>query len=280
MIGWPVGLSTGCFYETSIFKVLPDIRESGISILEICSYPAHLDYHDHTMLKNASAMLQQLNLKPFSFHAPFDDMIDITSPDREMRKESVSGIMIAVKAASLLKVRYFVIHPGPEMKNPSPNNTHFRRLKSAAESLQQVSAYCREKGMHLILENMLPHLLFGKTADLFWIMEEIDSVDTGICLDTGHAFLAGELFTLINKLSSPLKMIHAADNLGEFDDHLPPGQGKINWEQLLSKLYNHRFNGPFILELSGDREKTVSELLGEASKARNYLNSIMEKIHR
>ena len=39
---WAVGLSTGCFWQTSIFDCLEDIRNSGFGRIEICSFPAHL----------------------------------------------------------------------------------------------------------------------------------------------------------------------------------------------------------------------------------------------
>ena len=46
MSDWPVGLSTGCFYRTSILECLEPIRNSGFGLIEICSFPAHLDYHN------------------------------------------------------------------------------------------------------------------------------------------------------------------------------------------------------------------------------------------
>lgn len=37
MSDWAVGLSTGCFYQKSIFEVLETIRNGGFSLIEICS---------------------------------------------------------------------------------------------------------------------------------------------------------------------------------------------------------------------------------------------------
>lgn len=46
MSDWVVGLSTGCFYQTSIFECLESIRNAGFNLVEVCSYLKHLDYHD------------------------------------------------------------------------------------------------------------------------------------------------------------------------------------------------------------------------------------------
>jgi len=52
----------------------------------------------------------------------------------------------------------------------------------------------------------------------------------------GHARLAGELETALHKLSGHLGMIHASDNRGTHDDHLPPGLGNIDWPHFLRRL--------------------------------------------
>ena len=79
MSDWAVGLSTGCYYRTSIFDCLEPIRNAGFGLIEVCSYPAHLDYHNLEKAKAAAARIDELGIEPFSFHAPFADDIDITS---------------------------------------------------------------------------------------------------------------------------------------------------------------------------------------------------------
>lgn len=75
MNDWPVGLSTGCFYQRSIFDCLEPVRESGFSMIEICSFPAHLDYHDLNAVRRAAQRVDELGLEAYSFHAPFADHI-------------------------------------------------------------------------------------------------------------------------------------------------------------------------------------------------------------
>src|SRR6185295_11252342 len=73
MSDWAVGLSTGCFWQTSVFECLEDIRNSGFGRIEICSFPAHLDYHDIDRVKRAAQRIDELGLETYSFHAPFSD---------------------------------------------------------------------------------------------------------------------------------------------------------------------------------------------------------------
>jgi sugar phosphate isomerase/epimerase len=43
--------------------------------------------------------------------------------------------------------------------------------------------------------------------------------------------------------------VHASDNHGERDDHLIPGRGSIDWEDVLAELRDIDFRGPFTVEL-------------------------------
>jgi len=278
MNDWPVGLSTGCFYRRSIFDCLEPIRHSGFSMIEICSFPKHLDYHDLDAIHRVVQRVDELGLEAYSFHAPFADHIDITAFNPDQRNLALQEILKAAEAAAILQVRYFVIHPGPEHEQTPhlPCGERFERMQNAAGTLNKVAQRCRELGIGCVLENKLPHLLFGGTSDILWILGAMTTINIGTCLDTGHAFLSGDLYNVMHKLSGHLQMIHANDNGGNFDDHKPPGEGNIDWEKLLTELSQIAFQGGFILELSGNKEPEI--VLAEARRARRYLRAISRRL--
>ena len=110
----------------------------------------------------------------------------------------------------------------------------------------------------------------------------IDRVDVGLCLDTGHAFLSGDMSKVLHKLSGHLWMVHANDNFGERDDHFPPGHGRIDWKALVGQLSRIHFDGAIILEIalppSGEFDfaaaqqsrKFIHELAGEHELAERF----------
>src|ERR671924_306703 len=114
MSDWPVGLSTGCFYQQSIFDCLDTISRGGFNLIEFCSSPAHLDYHDRHLVARAARRVEELGMEAYSFHAPFADSIDLSAPEPQVRKNALEEILRAAEAAACFPVRYFVIHPGPE----------------------------------------------------------------------------------------------------------------------------------------------------------------------
>jgi sugar phosphate isomerase/epimerase len=271
---WPIGLSTGCFWRHRIFDVLEEVRASGFGMIEVCSFPKHLDYHQEDEVRRAGDLMRSLGLRPFSFHAPFAEPIDITSPDDRVRADAVAELLAACRAASLMGVENVVLHPGPEREGRPPRDEYLQRLRHAALSLNEVAAYCSRHGLRLLLENMLPHLLFGQTSDMMHLLGEISVCIVGTCLDTGHAHLGGDLGSVIHKLSGHLKMVHINDNLGDRDAHLIPGEGSIDWQWVIRELRKYRFEGGLILEISAPEHESIARTLARAREGREFLSRL------
>ena len=278
MPDWPIGFSTGCFFKRSIFDVLDAVHASGFREIEVCSFPKHLDYHNEDAVRRAGEKMRALGLRPFSLHAPLAENIDITSPDEAARNASVTELIKACEASALMGVEHIVLHPGPEREGRPPQEEFVLRMRHAAESLNRVAARCCELSLHLVLENMLPHLLFGHVSDMMYLLGEIKNCDVGTCLDTGHAYLAGEMGTVIQKLSGHLKMVHANDNRGDWDSHFPPGEGNIDWGWVLGELQRCHFNGQIVLEIHGGEHEPTSDVMARAVRARDFLTRLMQQL--
>ena len=276
MTSWPIGLSTGCFYHRSILNCLALIRESGFSMIEVCSSPEHLDFRDSKSVHRAADCIKHLGMDAYSFHAPFAPDIDIASSEAAQRAKSVAEICKAAEAAALLRVHYFVLHPGPENPAPVSPEEQLPRMQHVVESLNRVAQHCKELGIMCVLENKLPHLLFGNTSDILWILDGINTAEVGACLDTGHAYLGRDIHNLVHKLSGHLRMIHAHDNAGADDNHLAPGDGKIDWEKFLRDLIQVRFRGALILEMAGNDDPAVT--MANARRGRSYLRDVARRL--
>lgn len=272
---WLIGLSTGCFYRKSIFSVLEEIAASGFREIEVCSFPKHLDYHNEADVRRAGELMRSLGLRPFSFHAPFADRIDITSLDRNVREAAIAELIVACRAAAVIGAGHVVLHPGPEQAGRPPEEEFLQRMNNAADSLNRVASRCSDMGVRLLFENMLPHLLFGHTSDMLFLLGSMNPPGVGACLDTGHARLSGDLESVVQKLSGHLKMVHISDNNGERDDHLIPGEGSIDWPRFMAALRRHHFHGALIIEMAGSEQETTGQTLARARKGRDFLAKLL-----
>lgn len=92
------------------------------------------------------------------------------------------------------------------------------------------------------------------------LMERISSDRIGVCLDIGHAnYSRAPLTQWFKCLGDRIGYLHLSDNLGQFDDHLPLGQGSIDWEQVNGLWKAQGRDIPITLE-TGSLEATVESL--------------------
>jgi sugar phosphate isomerase/epimerase len=266
-----LGLSTGAFWRADILDCLAPIRDAGFRTIEVSSAPSHLDFHDPAACITAAERIAELGLEVHSFHAPFAEHIDISALDGGARDAAVREISRAAEAAARFRARYFVLHPGPEQTGV-PREERLDRMDCALEALDRIAWRAGELGVRLVLENMLPHLFAGHVRDLLWLLGGLASTNVGICLDTGHAYLSGDLRHVAHKLAGHLWMVHASDNRGERDDHLPPGEGAVAWPELLRQLRESHFDGAFILEIAAEEDS--ARLLRRARQSADYLRDL------
>ena len=90
-----------------------------------------------------------------------------------------------------------------------------------------------------LLTQALTHLLQEKQVNEITVRELTDLADAfgdgehvGVCYDFGHANLTGSAFHRrnLNLIGKRLKAVHVQDNHGEWDEHLMPFFGSIDWE--------------------------------------------------
>ena len=142
--------------------------------------------------------------------------------------------------------------------------------------IREVTQYAQGKGVTLALENCL------ERCPLELLRRVIDEVDLlssdgglGICIDIGHANISQDgksVEEFLDEFKEELVHLHLADNFGEKDDHLPPGDGAINWELVISKLHQFDFNGFAAVEINTDQARN------NALKARKFLENSTQNI--
>ena len=103
------------------------------------------------------------------------------------------------------------------------------------------------------VENMPPGFLGAQIQELTYAITELGDPDRlGICLDTGHAFITGAApYALVDELKDYLQIVHLSDNLGDFDAHLPPYEGNIDWELFMAALCANGLRPMMIMEVNG-----------------------------
>jgi len=247
---WTPGISTGIGYRHPLEQTLGPIRDAGFTTLEISTAPHHLELSDQGGLRALARRIEGDGLRVHSLHAPFGHDVNITSPDAGQRRSSLDRLLIAADALAILGGPLYVIHPGGEDQRWAWERD--LRMNLAVEGLQEMAAACRARGLTLAVETPLPHLLGGAPDDLAWILERLPREGVGVCVDTSHCALGGFLFDAMARFRDRLVHVQVSDNRSVNDDHLPPGEGHIDWSRFRAALAATGYQGVFMLEVSGD----------------------------
>ena len=69
----------------------------------------------------------------------WNHLLNRVGEDRPLRDVEVPGQQRAAEAAAILRVRYFVIHPGPEQAGARPPEERLQRMENTVAVLDQVA---------------------------------------------------------------------------------------------------------------------------------------------
>ncbi|RMG52501.1 MAG: deoxyribonuclease IV [Acidobacteria bacterium] len=197
---------------------------------------------------------------PLIIHGVY--LINLAAPDPLIREKSIVAFREEIKRALRLKADFLVIHPG-SAKNGSPEEGIARCIRSVKKAVRRLKL----RNLTILIENTAGQggqigCTFEQVAA---ILDGLDGLPIGCCLDTAHTFAAGydiatprgchRTLSLIAATIGleTLHVIHANDTRvplgGAVDRHWHIGRGHIDLAAF-GYLLNHPIIGclPFILE--------------------------------
>lgn len=182
----------------------------------------------------------------FSVHAPYADT-NLSADDDLIREWVLKRIRASIRFASELGAKNLVVHPGwttatePFMRG--------RSWELNIRSLRWLQRYAGDYGVEFLLENVpdsAPYLLVS--LDDFRLFDNEMTPKLDYVLDIGHSNLQGETLGFIDEFDGRIKHVHVSDNHGDSDQHLPIGEGSIDWEESIEALKAMNFNGWIVIE--------------------------------
>lgn len=194
----------------------------------------------------------------YSIHAPWADT-NLSADDDLIREWILKRIRASIRFTSDLGAQSLVIHPG--WLTATDRFMKGRAWELNIRSVRWLLRYANEYGVDLLMENVpqsKPYLLVS-VSDFEMFYEEI-KFDLGIVLDIAHSHLQGETLDFIESFSDKIRHVHVSDNHGESDEHLPIGEGSIDWQKALNALKNIGYSGWVTIESYVDIRKSLDYL--------------------
>lgn len=245
-MSWRLGISSGSCADCPILDILPALQASGATGIEVGTPPGHFDPWQDGQVAMLEREIHRLGLEPVSIHAPFGGALDLADPNPNHRHSAVGAILTAATALRRLGGRLVIVHPSDLERR---HHDASARLADSAASLNLLARNLADMEMTLVVESPLPHLVAGHPDEFAWLLAEVDPT-VKVCLDTGHTALGRGWRRFVEVSAARLTHVHAHDNHGHGDDHLPPGDGAIDWMDVVQTLDDVGFEGWIMLELA------------------------------
>ncbi|GAC1463237.1 MAG: hypothetical protein NVSMB9_00460 [Isosphaeraceae bacterium] len=171
--------------------------------------------------------------------------VDLGSTETKTQVASIDNVKTCIEWAQAVGGTCLVVHPGVS----SPPVLREARRDALFAALKTLAGHARGSGVVLCVENMPPGVSPGsRMSDLASLIVDLAEPQIALALDTGHANIVAQAHDETAKAGQWLRTTHVHDNDGEYDTHLPPGMGFINWEAWRHSLDSIHYEGPIILE--------------------------------
>ncbi len=276
----PFGVSTHLYHDARLDRDhLVEIAAHGFEAVEVFATRTHVDYHDAATLTVLAGHMRDAGLRAHSVHAPITESLksgvwgppySLATADESARQVAVDETLAALRAAAALEAGFLVVHLGvPLAQQPDGRDNRRDAVLKSLETLHHVAG---PLGVRLALE-VIPNPISDADALVAVIEDELDATDIGICLDSGHAFLMGDLVDAIEAVSGHLVTTHLHDNRRKSDDHLVPFEGAIDWAEATMTLQKVGYEGVWMFELAGS--DTPRRVLERAQAARRRLERFL-----
>ena len=253
-------------------EFLAQVAENGFTALEIFCSRAHFDYSSKQEIEAIKGMLEHQKLQLASLHAPTSKdasamresgiPLSVCEVERVRRIEAMDEFKRAIDVAEELAFPRMVLHMGGSREAADP-----RKRDAAFSTLEHLVLHAKHIGVTLCVENTTSEM--GQPEYLRAFVEETRLTGLRFNFDIGHAHLSdGEEAERIAKAFEPMRelvtSVHLHDNHGEKDEHLPPYDGSIDWQNAISVLNGApEKNLAIVLEL---KEKTGADAPGMAEQ--------------
>jgi sugar phosphate isomerase/epimerase len=196
--------------------------------------------------------IRETTMLVLSLHAPLSD-INIASVNEPIWEESIRQVKESIERTYEFIDDICVVHPG--FFSPLSIQMPDKAIQKAVTSLKALCDFAADRGLRIAVENLTSaNMLLGRYPDeLIQLVRGVDRDNLGVCLDVAHAYTTRTLDTFlgITAQADDVEIIHlhASDNFGSDDLHLPLGKGSLDWAKVLNGMNDTAYKGLMVLEL-------------------------------
>jgi sugar phosphate isomerase/epimerase len=252
-----IGFSTAPNPCEEYFKFASD---NGFDRVDLgCSAPPNFP---HTFTKERIKKVRELGKEfniPYGLHsASYVNTAEIMPIVREASEQHLLDYITLSKD---IGAEYCVIHCGyyfSKFKDVVMQNL-FKTFRPAVKLAEELDVPLVIENMNAVHPDSEMVYLGVTIEELNQVFEAVPSTHLGLALDIGHAaLLPGGVASWIESFPEKIFHLHLSDNDTVLDQHLPIGDGDIDFRAAFDMLDNIGFKGTATLEVGDEANKLKS----------------------
>ncbi|WKZ32432.1 MAG: sugar phosphate isomerase/epimerase family protein [Thermodesulfobacteriota bacterium] len=180
-------------------------------------------------------------------HGPYIDL-NPGSREEKTRLLTVGVYDRLFGVVEILKPRTVVLHAGYHERKYKGDKDLW--LSQSLKTWPEFVKRAERIGTVIAVENIFER----EPSTLRLLMDELPSPNLGICLDAGHmrVFSEVDFEEWFAALGPRVAEVHLHDNHGKRDDHLPIGDGSIDFERFMDLLSKYTKDPVYTIEPHGE----------------------------
>lgn len=203
-----------------------------------------------------------------SLHGLYGEQYDPSAPSEADRQSAVNTFRSEGELALELGGPLVVVHCATIRQDGVSDQERQIRLAQLRKSITELGQFGQSIGVKYAFEN-LPryHAIGWDVAELAGMLSELAVPNTGLCLDTGHAHMVGNVTEAIANAGDQMIYVHFSDNSGASDDHDMPTCGTLDTEAVARALNKANYSSTMMLEVFYGLDK-LRQLIDEGCAER------------
>ncbi len=201
-----------------------------------------VDEVDPALILSFKRELDGAGLKT-TIHGPYMDLC-AGAVDEKVREITVERYLKTLEIAELLRPLRIVLHAGYDERRFDGNVELW--LAQSLKTWQRIVPVAERLKTVITVENVFE----TEPAPIRELVERVNSPSFGVCVDAGHMnlFSRVDMEQWFGSLGHWIKEVHIHDNNGQYDEHLPVGEGTIDFSRFFSLLERHTDGVIYTLE--------------------------------
>ncbi len=201
-----------------------------------------LDTYKEDDLTKINTILRQ-NERSITIHAPFMDLTP-GGVDTRFKKATIERLEQTLEVAAVFRPLMIIVHPGYNKWFYDGDVKLW--LENSLTTWKPIVAKAEKIGTPIAIENIFEE----EPSGLQQLLTAIKSPYFNFCFDTGHFHLFSKVSMKewFDVLSNYIRAVHLHDNFKKADDHLPVGDGEIDFDLFFQLIKRYGVDSLFTIE--------------------------------